>query len=60
MSIMARVREMMFGRSSQKPDPVQAQVAIAVQRNEEAGEKARRALEQYQMTKTLLEIAERM
>lgn len=59
MSIIVKAKEMLFGKS-QKPDPLEAQIAIAVQRNEQAGEKVRRALEEYQMSQTILQIVERM
>ncbi len=53
---MLRKLLIMFGmqqKSATKPDPIAAQTTIAVQRNERAGENARKLLEEMRMADTM-------
>jgi hypothetical protein len=61
MSLLNKVKTMLFGRTPQpRKDSITPDVSRAVQRNEMAGEAARRALEELKMRNVLHEITGRM
>ena len=63
MSLLEKVKEMLgFGHHRAKPkcDYIGPDVSRAVQRNEQAGENARKVLEEIKMTGTMRQIAGKM
>lgn len=62
MTFIKKAFDMLFRKShaDRSEDPIQARVKTAVTRNEDAGEKARQALQEYQMSKTIRHLSGKM